>query len=329
MEPSMPTLERAPVRTGQGRTGYLIVAGLGSILLLHLFVLATTHAKMNESRASVILQAVSLACAAFFAGRAALGSRDFARHFWTLAFAGFALLFAAFLYWRFVQTNIGLSSFLFLLHMAPFGVMLMLNDQPGDHKLNHWPILLDYGQILLIAVILFAGYVYIPSRGATPEQMQALYRTYAALFVTRNVIVTGGFWTRALLAESRREFLAFRTMGIYLLVYSLGSILGHTVNLSVHPAFHLAPGWLDLQGSVPALTAAWLFSRWNDLPPETLPQRTRLRSALTAHWLPSILPLIVAVLAFSLGKREPALVWFLWSLSLVLFAFRWEIESHT
>ncbi len=313
--------ERAPDRAGRA-----VIAGLGAILLLHLVVLGTTHAPMGASVASKILQTISLSLAAFFAGRAALRSRDFARHFWVLACAGFVMLLAAFLSWHFDKERpFGVRDFIFLLHMVPFGIAVLMSDRPRMEKVRNWPILLDYAQILMMVVILFTGFIYIPSRGATAEQMQALYRSFAAVLVTRNVIVTGGFWARALLAGSRRESLAFRVMGIYLLVYTLGSALGHTVFLSVHPT----PVWLDLQGSVPALTAAWLFSRWKDLPSETQRQRTGLRSVLAAHLVPSILPLMVAALAGTLRKTEPTLAWFSVSLSLAIFAARLLVTIYS
>jgi PAS domain S-box-containing protein len=317
----MSPLEQAPDRAWR-----YAAAGLGAIFLLHVVVLVTTNGPMGASLASKTLQAISMALAAFFAGRAALRSRDFGRHFWVLACAGFVMLLTAFLTWHVEKsTAFGANDFIFLLHMLPFGLALLLNDRPGEPKISSWPILLDYAQLLMMVVILFAGFIYIPSRGATEEQMQALYRAFAAVFVTRNVIVTGGFWARALLSDSQREALAFRTMGIYLFIYTAGSAAGHYVFLSVHPT----PAWLDLQGSVPALSAAWLFSQWHDLPAKPKRQRSELRSVLTVHLIPSLLPIMVAALASSLGKTDPKLAWVAVSVSLVIFALRLLVTIYS
>lgn len=314
MQTSMSTLEG-----NTGRASRIISAGLGAILLLHLVVLGTAHAPANSPLASVILQATSMFLAALFAALAAARSRDFARNFWILISAGFAMILAGLLRWQFAATdNFELFSLLFLLHMVPFGLALLLNDRPRIARALNWPMFLDYLQILLMVVILYIGFIYLPSRGATAENKEALFRYFAFLLVSRNVLVTGGFWARALLTDSRRESSAFRTMAIYLSVYTAVSALGQYVFLSVHPW----PVWLDLNGSVPMLAAAWLFSRWRDSS-SMLERRTRgVRSVLALHLIPSILPLMVAALASSLAKTEPRLAWFTVSASLTIFSAR-------
>ncbi len=315
-----------PLKQAPGIGRRVFAAGLGAILCLHLLVLATTHGPMNTSAASLVLQALSLILATFFSGLAALRSRNFARNFWALTSVGFAMLLTGFILWQIQREDpFGINDFFFLLHMVPFGLALLLYDRPRMGRATNWPVILDYLQISLMVGILFTGFIYRPSHGATPEQMQALFRSFAAVLVTRNIVVTGGFWARALLAGSRRESTAFRAMGIYLLIYTAGSALGHYVFLSVHPS----PAWLDLQGSVPALTAAWFSSQWKDLPAEHERQRTGFRSVLATHLIPSILPLLVAALAALLGKRDPGLAWFAVTVSFAIFAARLLVTIYS
>ena len=302
-----------------------ILFGLGAILLLHLGVLATAHAATESPRASVILQAISMFLAALFAALAGARSRDFARKFWILISAGFLTMLAGLLRWQFgAVEEFELFNLLFLFHMVPFGLALLLNDRPRMDKTLNWPMLLDYLQILLMVVILYVGFIYVPSRGATQDQLDALNRYFGFLLVSRNVVVTGGYWARALLPGSRRELLAFRTMAIYLSFYTAVSAAGQYVFLSVHPWLV----WLDLNGSVPALLAAWLFWGWRDLPSETAPRRSAMGSVLAVHLIPSILPVLVAVLASSLAKTEPRLAWLTVDFSLVIFAARLLVTIH-
>ena len=257
--------------------------------------------------------------AALFAALAAARSRDFARNFWILTSAGFATMLAGLLRWQFAAAEqFELFNLLFLLHMVPFGLALLLNDRPRMDRTVNWPMLLDFLQILLMVVILYTGFIYLPSRGATKDQLETLNRYFGFLLVSRNLLVTSGFWMRTLLAGSRRELLAFRTMAIYLSVYTAVSAVGQYVFLSVHPW----TVWLDLNGSVPMLAAAWLFSRWRDVPSETESGQTGLRAVLAFHLIPSILPILVLVLAGSLAKRQPRLAWFTVYISCAIFAAR-------
>ncbi|HXY01091.1 MAG TPA: PAS domain-containing protein [Candidatus Limnocylindrales bacterium] len=297
----------------------LVLAGLGAILLLHLGVLGTSHAATESPTASVILQAISMFLAALFAALAAARSRDFTRNFWILVSAGFVMMLVGLLRWQFAAVEeFELFSLLYLFHMVPFGLALLLNDRPRMDRTLNWPMILDYLQILLMVAILYTGFIYLPSRGATEDQLGALKRYFAFLLVSRNVVVTGGYWARALLAGSRRELLAFRTMAIYLSVYTAVSAVGQYVFLSVHPW----PVWLDLNGSVPMLVAAWLFSQWQDLPSEQQRRLPGFRAVLALHLIPAILPVVVAALATSLAKTEPRLAWLAVGLSLAIFAAR-------
>ena len=238
-----------------------IAIGIGAILLLHVIVLTSTKAPLGQSLASQILQSLSVLLAFILAGRAALLSRGFARTFWTFSSAGFALLLVAQVLRHFEHTEgFGASDYLFLLHMAPFGLVLLLNERSRPVKATRWPLLLDYIQILIVAVVLFVAFIYIPSKGATPSYVHSLYATFAGVLITRNIGVTAGFWFRSLIANSDRERYAFRAMAIYLLLYTAGSALTHYVFLHANPPLV----WIELEGSVPFLAGAWLFSRWRD-----------------------------------------------------------------
>ena len=240
--------------------------------------------------------------------------------------AGFVVMLAGLLRWQFAAAEeFELFNVLFLLHMVPFGLALLLNDYPPTGRNLSWSTILDYLQILLMVVILYTGFIYLPSRGATKDQIEALNRYFGFLLVWRNVAVTGGYWTRVLLTGSRRELLALRTMAVYLSIYTAVSAVGQYVFLSVHPW----TVWLDLNGSVPMLAAAWLFSQWQDLPSEQKPRPPGLRAVLAVHLIPSMLPILVAILASALAKTQPRLAWFTVDLSCAMFAARLMVAIYS
>ena len=306
---------------------YKVVAfSLGTIFALHLIVLATTKATLGQSIASQGLQTLSVVLAAISAGYAAVKSRDFARTFWTFSSAGFALVVVALVVRHFESgEGFGVSDFLFLLHMAPFGLILLLNEGPRARGATNWPMILDYMQVLIIVVILFIAFIYTPSKGAPAGYIHSLYALFGVLLIARNIGATGGFWFRTLVASSERERLAFRSMGIYLLVYTVGSVLTHYIFLSARSV----PVWIELQGSVPFLTAAWLFSRWQDLPGSVNIGKSKFRKALSLHLIPAILPLIVAASASLTSPSESGLARLAISGSLVVFALRLLATIHS
>ena len=77
------------------------------------------------------------------------------------------MLLAGLLHWQFeAQKEFELFALLYLLHMVPFGLALLLNDRSRIDRAINWPMLLDYLQMLLMVVILYTGFLYLPSRGA-------------------------------------------------------------------------------------------------------------------------------------------------------------------
>jgi PAS domain S-box-containing protein len=303
-----------------------VARGLATILALHLVILATTKAMLGQSLASQGLQTLSVVLACVFAGYAAIKSRDFARVFWAFSSAGFALLVIALVVRHFERgEGFGLSDFLFLLHMVPFGLVLLLGERSRTRGTLNWPMILDFTQILIIVVIFFIAFIYIPSKGATVGYIHSLYAAFAIVLIARNVSVTSGFWFRTLLANSDRERLAFGSMGVYLLIYTVGSALTHYIFLNARSI----PVWIELQGSIPFLVAAWLFSRWHDLPATVSGRSGRFREALSLHLIPAVLPLVVAASANWTVKSEPRLARLAVTVSLAVFALRLLATIHS
>jgi PAS domain S-box-containing protein len=300
----------------------MIAVGLGSILALHVMVLAIAQVAFRHTVASEGLQALSVVLACVFAGQAALRSQDFVRTFWAFSSAGFALLVFALPVRHFEPVvGFGISDFIFLLHMVPFGLILLLNEDSRGRRASIWPMMLDYTQVLIILAMLFIAFIYIPAKTASVVHIHSLDRIFAVILIARNVGITGGFWLRSLLANSERARLAFRSMGIYLSIYVVGSAFTHCMYLK-YPAATFAPMWIELQGSVPFLAAAWLFSRWRDLPVSAKSEIHRFRAVLSLQLVPAILPLVVAGSAIWIAESEPRLAGLVVAGSVLVFALR-------
>ncbi len=292
---------------------------IGAIFVTQLVVLSIDKSPLGQSFASQVLQSISILMACAVAARAGHRSRDFARTFWLFSSAGFALLFIALLVRHFEHgEGFGASDYFFLLHMAPFGLALLLNDRSQPLKAERWPLLLDYAQILLITAVVFLALIYIPSKGASVAYVRSLYATFAVVLIVRNVSVTAGFCFRSLMGVSERERNAFGAMSIYLVVYTAGSALTHYVFLSRYPQ----PPWIELEGSVPFLAGVWLFWRWQDSPASVDREPRGFRKALTLHLIPAVLPLTVAALALWISQSAPRLAWAAVGGSLGIFTIR-------
>jgi two-component system cell cycle sensor histidine kinase/response regulator CckA len=304
--------------------GRSVVFSIAGILALHILVLATTRAPLGESLPSQILQSISVLLACALAGAAALRSHDFARTFWGFASSGFALLLVAVVRRYFEHgEGFGISDYLFLLYMAPWGLMLLLNEHSPPNTARRWILILDYSQILVVALVLFIALIYIPSKyisgqGATPSEFHFLYATFSVVLITRNVSVTIGFWFRTLASRSERERSAFRLMAIYLLIYTAGSVLTHYIFLLTRSQFV----WIDLEGTLPFLAGAFLFLSWRDRPKIAQSETRESRQALTPHLIPAILPMMVAAFAMWIAQSEPHIAWIAVASSMSIFALR-------
>jgi two-component system cell cycle sensor histidine kinase/response regulator CckA len=300
-------------------TPRLVACGLLAVLVAHLAVLLTSHEPLERSVLSKGLQILSVSLAYVFALRASLRSRGFSRTFWALSGTGFALILAG-QFFRLFEPGEGaaFSDFLFLLHVVPFGLALLLTERPRWVSAAGWPLVFDYLQIVIIVVTTFIGFVYVPSRALSPGAIDPVLRAFATLLIARNVVITAGFWFRTSCAGSVRERSAFRSMAIYLLFYSVGSALTHYIFLTASPI----PSWIELEGSVPFLLAAWLFSRWQDLPASQTHDTKSVRELAALYLIPAALPCLVVLLAVRLMNSVPLLVSWALSASALAFALR-------
>jgi two-component system, cell cycle sensor histidine kinase and response regulator CckA len=300
--------------------GTFVAVGLGSILGLHLLVVSAIREPFYRSLVSAPLQIISVSLACIFAGSAALRSRDFVRTLFALSSAGFALLVLAQILRRLEHVEIfAFGDFVFFLHMVPFWMALLLHEGRlrGGRAIN-WPKLLDYVQILIILAILFATFIYLPGKDASMAHLSSLNRAFAIVLIVRNVGVMGGFWFRTYIANSEREHSAFRLMGIYLSIYTLGSVLTQYIFLT----FHSLSQWLQVEGSLPFLVVAWLFSRWHDLPASTSAEIGEFREGWSSQLIPVVLPLAVVAFARWIAQSEPSIAWGAVMVSALTFSLR-------
>jgi PAS domain S-box-containing protein len=297
----------------------LAVVLASALVLGHFALLAFCPYPLAGFAYHLFTVGAAVACTVWAAAR----SSSFGRRFWMWIAAGFAVIWIAVVerLWNHAHhvSEFSLAeNFLFLVHMLPFAVALLLHDREEDAPLAALPNLLDYLQIAIIGLMLFAGFAWIPGLSNDPAQIRAAHLNTSAVYITRNILVTAGFCLRFALAKTVRERNAFRSMSIYLVIYSAGSAIGHYF----FNHYQAAPRWIELEGTIPFAAAIILTALWREVPNHRLPLAAPERQLLVLHAIPATLPLSVGLFALSVGERLPELAWATVTASCAIFGFR-------
>ncbi|HZQ21008.1 MAG TPA: PAS domain S-box protein [Terriglobales bacterium] len=298
------------------------IAALSLILIAftHVAVLLTSRAEIGFSAMSQLLQACSVFIALICAVRLGIRSDSFTRNFWLITSVGFGLLLLAIALRTYESQNVlAISDFVFFIHMLPFGVALLLSED-SPPKPFYWPTVFDVLQVCVIAGVVFAGVFYLPGKSVGINDRVNFYLLYAIALITRNVLVTSAFILKLLLSRSVVKHVTLFPMTIYLSIYSIGSIVTHSLFLTVTPA----PLLLELQGSIPFLAVAWLSTRSRHHP-HILPSTSvssGVRQVLSLHLIPTALPGVVMLLSLWFLSTARNIALMAMFVSAVLFAFR-------
>jgi two-component system cell cycle sensor histidine kinase/response regulator CckA len=319
--------ERSPAVVPALRVPRLAVAAV-LLLAAHIAVLAIFRQSPSISLLSDLLQ---LAAALFTAVVCSLTSRrsyGIARPFWHLTGTAFALwaLGKCFVIYDFYY--LGLTSvriiplLLFFLSAAPMFVTVFLSESGlGDRIDPEW--ILDAVQILVLVVVIYVFVVYIP---LVLHGEEAVRLVEDRLLLWRNLLLTAGLLTRALLAPSSFVRRLYLPVAISMGVFAATTWIGNRAQSSNAAAL----AWYDLAWSVPFCMVTLAAAFWRELPEpaRVQPQASDVSRVIFAYLPALILPVMLAVKYHEVVREQIFLGLFGLMFSIIMFNARLALTQR-
>jgi PAS domain S-box-containing protein len=298
---------------------------LAAVLLLiaHLALLASFGHSPKVEMWSDILKAASALFTAVVCFLTGSRSDGIARPFWYLtgaAFGTWCLAACIRLYesYYLVHAPFGIVPLmLFFLSTAPMFVAVFLSDEDFRGAIN-WEWILDATQILGLILIVYLFVIYIP---LLTYGEQAVSPVEDRLLLWRNIFLSAGLLTRAILTRSpsvRRLYLPVAmTMG----VYAASTWIGNRAQ-----AISDAPetAWYDLAWTIPFCLIALAAALWREpLKHERVSLQIPGIASVVFAYLPSlILPVLLLVNYHEIEREQIFLGLFGLIFSIILFNTR-------
>jgi len=232
------------------------------------------------------------------AGRAA----GYARRFWRLIGAAFAIyavgqamatyydsvLHASFEVWW-------PSDILFLFHVAPMAIVLFLGDDSADSRVYRWERWLDFLQIGIVALSAYFFFLYLLL--LLPHSRESIDALYWHVNTWRGALIAVAFVLRATLTNSRLVKSLFGRVAIFLVIFAVCE----TVYLYAEIWWHVPFGtWYELLWTIPRTLMIWLAASWvAPKEPEPALKESSSESLLLAQFAHIAFPLLVLAMATS------------------------------
>jgi PAS domain S-box-containing protein len=291
----------AGLESGSGNLPYRRTL-LGAVLagfLAHVAILSVPQWHTPDSPWSNLIQVVLGALAFLAMLDASRRSTNFARRTWFLA----ALAMGAYTAGQAILTYYGVALYrsfspnlkdqFFFLWVVPL-LAAATADSTESSKGFDWTSILDFGQLLLLALALHLFVYGDSSRWLTHSQEMGFLKWKVRLI--RDVVVLACLCGRAFVSNSRQTRELFTRLAIFYSAYTLAA----GIYLYLAALRDTPPGtWLDLLWSVPRLLAVVLALTWNlrDEVGEAQPAPVWRRRFMLPYWAPIAVPLVVMALA--------------------------------
>jgi two-component system cell cycle sensor histidine kinase/response regulator CckA len=279
---------------------------------------------------SNLFQLLASGGAAYLCWRAAQAHTGFARRFWgvtSLVPMLWSLAQAVWMighYWpRFSYLTQNSTLFLFFFSFAPFIYLILIRPQ-SETRQTDWTQVLDIFQLIVVLVCIFLWQFYLPFQRETYEETSS--RMMDHVFMARNFLLVLLVWARVMVSRTRLERTLFLHASLFVSVYMVGSRIPTWAQLK----WDIGAGtWLDLFWTLPFLLLALSAVSWqegtaaeNELPGEGW------RAVLAVYLLPSVVPLLILVMAARIAREQLTSASVAIVVSFVLFALRLAITQQ-
>jgi PAS domain S-box-containing protein len=257
---------------------------------------------VHSTIASNIIEFVLTVIVAGACFEAASRAAGYARRFWRLIGASFAIyavgqamatyydsvLHASFdLWWP--------SDILFLFHVAPMAIVLFLGDDTAESRIYRWERWLDFLQLGIVALSAYFFFLYLPL--VLPHSRESIDRLYWHVNTWRGALIAVAFVLRATLTNSKLAKSLFGRVAVFLALFAICESVYLYAEIWRHVPFGT---WYELLWTIPRTLMIWLATSWV-APKEAEPalEDTASESLLLAQFAHIAFPLLVLAMATS------------------------------
>ena len=292
-----------------------LAKGLLGTSLLGLFVQAVVLTgadhRLNASLASNVL-GICLAILATSSTLAAASIPDgYARSFWRLLAAGFALLTAAEVVGTYYDCvlhadihSVWPSDILYFFVPAPMALALFLRRRWRGIEGFHWAQCFDFLQIAILSAAAYLYYFYLPSHWrASKLEMEQLQWTVT---IASDAFLLVAFAFRLTSVRSKLEWSLLLRLGVFLCFFCLGSVL--FLHQQISSGLDSGTLW-DLSYTAPLVVAIALACTWKlQAHPSLRDEGPTVRlESWGSLWMSVLLPLVILGVASRLVHERPLL----------------------
>ncbi len=304
----------------------LLIAGFLAALVL--FVIEGIHSASRSLLLSDLLQAgvvIWAACCSFHVARRSAGDL---RYLWMLLSVSLFIAASAQSLESYYQnishvTAAGPwpSDILFILWVAP--AVLMLFPRPERSNGTDWEQLLDFAQMILVALTAYLYFFYVTSRwdAEGPQIVIKILR----LQLIRDLLLGTGYLFRAVTVGSSTIRTFFSGMASIFLLAGASETVS-LLHRSLPPA---RASWTDFVWCTPFLFVAVFAAWWNPEEEGSLPQEDSKRPiAVFGQVLPFCIPLLVLAMSRRIATEQLTIAWGAVAASFLLFATRHLVTNE-
>ena len=297
----------------------LLVAAILLALCFNLLVAPRPSVSLLLSN-SLDLAMVTLSTLVCF--RWALRSSSHPRQVWTLVAIAFALQSCAQAITTYYQSFVPNASqspwpsdVLFFVWPAPI-LLLLLPDSGEAPSGNNWPRVLDFIQVIIVAVTAYLYFFFSPARWAKQD---SILREILILHTIRDLLFASGFVLRARVSAAS-WFRSFCRVLALAFSFSALADISYYFTLSYSVA---SSSWGDLVWMLPYASVIVFAVYWQE--PSTARISTRYASrvpTVTSQLLPTTLPLLVIFMCYAIAREHFLLAWLAVTASVLASAIR-------
>jgi len=304
---------------------------IGTAVLLTavlLYAIVGVSSPASSLKLSNLIQTATALWGAYCCFRVALRSERYMRRLWILLATALALAATdqglETYYQSFVHKQTLTpwpSDLLFILWVTPAVMMLLppAEDSGGADRLQ----LLDYAQIVVVALTAYLCFFYIPSLWAVEGERMVARAIQVQL--VRDTLLALAFLIQSVLGKVRPIRSLFRRMAIFFLLSTVSGIF-----------FLLDPqrlggraSWMDLAWCAPFLFAAFFSATWNTT--ESVPRPEEVSNypwTVFSQALPITIPFLVLFLGRRIATEQITIAWSAVAASFLLSAIRLALTTR-
>jgi PAS domain S-box-containing protein len=208
------------------------------------------------------------------------------------------------------------SDILFFLWVTP-AVMMLLPRSADDPEALDWQQLLDFAQVIVVAVTAYLYFFYTPSRWEAegPQMVDRVLR----LQVLRDAILAAAFLAAAAISSVIPVRAFFARIAVFFLLAS-SSQLTYFFTLRATDA---KTNWNDIAWCAPYVFATLFSATWKDERKRvTQAPRSPVRTMIVSQVLPVGIPILVLIMGHTLAKEQVTIAWLAVATSFVLSTAR-------